>query len=181
MWQGTRWGQAVLPMGPASWPRGWLLEGMFLLLFTYFVPASTILHYMWNHLKSKHKMSFHAWFYAFHGWLLMPKRVLRAINKLPHTKPLLVLRKECEIIGDWHVLLFKTWTSIKITLILIFMPMIFLVAKIKSWVVDKWNNCDQISYLFSSQNSLEFLIRFFRENMIHVYPHVSSPCHSNGV
>jgi hypothetical protein len=32
------------PYGPClSWPCGWLLEGMFLLLFTYFVHVSTIL------------------------------------------------------------------------------------------------------------------------------------------
>ena len=109
------------------------------------------------------------------------KRVLRAVNKLPHTKPLLVPIKDCEIIGDWHLLLSKTWTSIKIILILIFRPVIFPAAKIKPWVSDKWNSCDQISYIFPSQNSLEFLIGFFRENMIHVYPHVSSPCHSKGV
>jgi membrane-anchored protein YejM (alkaline phosphatase superfamily) len=68
----------------------------------------------------------------------------------------------------------KIRTSIKIILIFILIPMIFLVAKIKPWVVDKWNNYDQKSHSFSPQITLEFLVKFFKEHMIHVYPHMSS-------
>jgi sterol desaturase/sphingolipid hydroxylase (fatty acid hydroxylase superfamily) len=68
----------------------------------------------------------------------------------------------------------KIWTSIKIILLLILILVIFLVAKIKPWAVDKWNSYDQKSPNFSPQITLEFLVKFFNEYMIHVYPHMSS-------
>ena len=52
--------------------------------------------------------------------------------------------------------------------------MIFLGAKIKPWVVDKWNSYDQSGHTFSFQNTMELLVEFFKKNMIHAYPHVSS-------
>jgi hypothetical protein len=40
---------------------------------------------------------------------------------------------------------------------------IFPVAKIKPWAVEKWNSYDQSGHTFSPQNTLEFLVEFFKE------------------
>ena len=49
------WHQAMALGGPCpSWSYGWLQEGLLLLHFDYFVPASKFSKYMWNQVKSKH-------------------------------------------------------------------------------------------------------------------------------